>query len=303
MNISTNKKKKKQIRLNEAYQHVQMFDIILAVLFTLFCITTIYPFINVLSLSLTPADVSVTRFRLFTPRIDFSNYRAVLSSETLYLGLLNTLLRVFLGTSIQLIAIIGCAYALSKKHFPNRKFWTGAIIFTMYFSGGLIPTYLLIKSLKLLDNIFVYIFPALIPSFTMLIMRNFFMTLPVSLEESASLEGANDIIILFKIIVPVSMPIIATVTLWQVVGHWNAWFDCMIYMQDSKKAVLMLILRRLLLEGSDEIAEVSATAATPIRRESVKAAATMLTILPIICVYPFLQKYFVKGIMIGSLKG
>lgn len=282
----------------------RIFEGVLIVLMILFCITTLYPFIYLLSLSLTPSDISTATLRFFTPRLDFANYKSVLSSDNLINGFVNTVERVVLGTVIQLVAIVCCAYALSKKYFPNRKFWTGMIVFTMYFSGGLIPTYLLIKQLGLFNSVFVYIFPALIPTFTMMIVRNFFMSIPESLEESARIDGANDITILFRIILPVSMPIIATVILWQMVGHWNAWFDCLIYVPNAKKAVLMLILRRVLLEGREDLANMSGTDGKEmIRTESVKAAITMVVVFPILCVYPFLQKYFVKGIMVGSLKG
>lgn len=280
-----------------------IFEFFLIFIMLLFCITTIYPFFYLISLSLTPPDISTSKLMFFTPRIDFSNYISVFSSDNLFLGFANTLERVILGTAIQLTATVCCAYALSKRYFPNRNFWTGLIVFTMYFSGGLIPVYLLIKNLNLFNNVFVYILPALIPTFTMFIVRNFFMAIPESLEESARIDGANDIRILFQIILPVSMPIIATVILWQMVGHWNAWFDCLIYVPDSKKAVLMLILRRVLLEGREDLGNMATDAKMAVKPECVKAAVTMVVIFPILCVYPFLQKYFVKGIMVGSLKG
>lgn len=279
------------------------FDTVLVIIMVIFCLTTIYPFIYLLSLSLTPAHIPTTTLRLFTPEITFANYQKVLQSESLGLGFYNTIKRVVLGTSIQMIAIIGCAYALSKPYFPHRTFWTGMIVFTMYFSGGLIPSYLLIRDLHLFNTVWVYIFPALIPTFNMLIMRNFFMAIPDSLEESARIDGANDLVILHKIIIPVSMPIIATVILWQIVGHWNAWFDCLIYNKDTKNAVLMLVLRRVLLQGTEDVAAFSANGQEVIRTETLKASIAMVVIIPILCVYPFLQKYFVKGVMVGSLKG
>ncbi len=281
----------------------KIFDVILICFMVIFCFTTLYPFIYLLSLSLTPTDISTTTLRFFTPEITFKNYIKVFESDNLVIGFINTLKRVALGTSVQLIAILGCAYALSKRYFPHRNFWTTLIVFTMYFSGGLIPTYLLIKNLNLINNIWVYVLPGLVPTFTMMIVRNFFMALPDSLEESAKIDGANDITILLRIIIPVSMPIIATVLLWQIVGHWNAWFDCMVYMKDRSKAVLMLTLRRVLLEGTEDLGAMAGAGQEVVRSESLKAAITMIVVLPIICVYPFLQKYFVKGIMVGSLKG
>jgi len=279
-----------------------IFQSVLTLILIIFCITTIYPFLHLLSISLTATSVSTSTIHLIPPKWDFGNYIAVFKSDDLGLGFKNTVIRVAMGTTMQLIVIVCTAYALSKKYFPNRGFWTGAIVFTMYFSGGLIPSYILVKNLHLFNSYFALILPGLIPTFTMLIVRNFFMAIPDSLEESARIDGANDILILFKIILPVSMPIIATVILWQMVGHWNAWFDAMIYIQDKRKQVLQIILRRVLLEGSDEVADFTG-GAVAVRSESLKAAVIMIVIFPIICVYPFLQKYFVKGILIGSLKG
>lgn len=281
-----------------------VFQIILVLIMILFCLTTLYPFLYLLSLSLTAASVSTTTIHLIPPKWDIGNYVQVLQSENMIRGFVNTIERVVLGTAVQLVAIVSCAYALSKSYFPNRGFWTGAIVFTMFFSGGLIPSYFLIKNLNLFNSIWVYILPGLIPTFTMLIVRNFFMAIPPGLEESARIDGANDIVILFRIVLPVSMPIIATVVLWQMVAHWNAWFDCMLYVSDPQKQVLQMVLRRALLEGTQDVTNVTSTELIEqVKPESLKAAITMVATIPIICVYPFLQKYFVKGVMVGSLKG
>jgi putative aldouronate transport system permease protein len=280
-----------------------IFDTVLVIIMILFCITTLYPFIYLLSLSITSADVSTTTFHLIPPKIDFSNYKLVLSSADVGIGFKNTIIRTILGTSVQLIAIVCTAYPLSKKYYPHRGFWTGMLVFTMFFSGGLIPSYLLMKDLRLFNSIWALILPGLIPTYTMLIVRNFFMGIPESLEESAWIDGANDIVILFKIILPLSMPIIATVILWQAVGHWNAWFDSLIYIQNQKKQVLQIILRRIILAGSQDAFASTGLDVNVTKPESLKAATIMVVIFPIICVYPFVQKYFVKGVMVGSLKG
>lgn len=179
------------------------------------------------------------------------------------------------------------------------------IVFTMYFHGGLIPTYLLVRGLGFIDNRLALIVPVLFNTFSMLIMRNFFMSISYEIEESAKMDGANDIVILVRIIVPISTSILATVTLWTAVFHWNAWFDAMIYIHDPAKMVLQVYLRRLVVDNQDLemkmlVDERTNTMRTP---ESMKAAILMVTTIPIIAVYPFLQKYFVKGIIIGSLKG
>jgi putative aldouronate transport system permease protein len=181
----------------------------------------------------------------------------------------------------------------------------------MFFSGGLIPSYLLVRNLGLYNTFWALVLPGLISTYNMIIMRNFFMAIPAELEESARIDGAGEFTILFRIIVPVSGPIIATVILWTMVGHWNAWFDSMIYISTASKQVLQQVLRRMVLEGELQMIElnqlqaiqevgVSGVVVTP---EGVKAAAVMVATIPIICIYPFLQKYFVKGVLMGSLKG
>lgn len=165
------------------------------------------------------------------------------------------------------------------------------------------PTYLLIKSLHLMNSVWVYILPGLVPTFSMLVLRNFFMSIPAELEESAKIDGANDIRILFGIVLPLSKPVLATLALWTAVGHWNAWFDAVLYISDQSKQVLQFFLREIVITNTDA-ETLGRSAVANIRYEaSIKAATVMFAILPILVVYPFLQKYFVKGTMIGSLKG
>jgi len=214
---------------------------------------------------------------------------------------MNTIVRVALGTIITTFVCILTAYPLSKKFLPDRKFFTAFMVFTMFFSGGLIPMYILIKSLKYINTVWALVIPSAIPTFSMLIIRNYFMTIPDSLEESAKIDGANDFFILFSIVVPLSLPILATTVLWTIVGHWNAWFDAMLYITNSRKQVLQAILRQIVIVGTMDQLEFEAHMyASP---ESLKAATIIVGTLPIIMVYPFVQKYFIKGIMIGSLKG
>jgi putative aldouronate transport system permease protein len=279
------------------------FDIIVTIIMLLFCITTLFPFIYLLSLSITSPEVSLTTIHLIPPKIDFSNYKVVLAASDIGSGFKNTIIRTVLGTSVQLLAIICTAYPLSKKYFPHRGFWTTMLVFTMFFSGGLIPSYLLVKNLHLFNSVWALILPGLIPTYTMLIVRNFFMGIPDSLEESARIDGANDITILFRIVLPLSMPIIATVILWQAVGHWNAWFDSLIYIQDTKKQMLQNVLRRIVLAGSQDAFASTGMDVNVTSPESLKAATIMVVIFPILCIYPFAQKYFVKGVLVGSLKG
>lgn len=282
-----------------------VFDSLNILFMIVFCLTTLYPFLFLLSLSFSPADVSFAKIHIIPPRLSLVNYARVFSSEYISSGFVSTISRTVLGTFLTLVASLLTAYPLSKKYFPHRSFWTGFIVFTMFFSGGLIPNYLLMKQLQLFNSVWALVLPSLIPTFSMIIMRNYLMALPESLEESAKIDGANEFTILFRIIVPVSMPIIATVLLWTAVAHWNAWFDSLIYIQNQKKQVLQVVLRRIVIEGTSQMMDLNSYKVddTNVNPETVKAATTMVVTVPIILLYPFVQKYFIKGIMIGSLKG
>ena len=280
------------------------FDALNVLIMLVLCAVTLYPFLYVISMSF---GGSSNIRGLIPSNPTLSAYQRVLGNRNIATGFYNSIFRTVFGSAATLMVTCGAAYGLSKKRFPNRGFWTAFCIFTMFFSGGLIPSYLLIKNLGLLDNRLALILPILMSTYNMTIMRNFFMALPNSLEESAMIDGANDIVILIRIIVPVSMPIIATIALWTAVGHWNAWFDSMIYMQSTGKQVLQQILRRIVIEGTTQLLDMNINSvssdlmtASP---DAVKGATIVITSLPIIMVYPFLQKYFVKGVMVGSLKG
>ncbi len=173
------------------------------------------------------------------------------------------------------------------------------MIFTMFFEGGLIPTYLIVRGVGLINNVGALLFPKLIDTFSLIIVRNYYMSIPPTMEESARIDGAGDLRILIAIILPVSLPIIATVALWTIVNHWSWWFDSMIYMTDAKKHVLQVVLRRIVLEGTSQMMDLGGLAEVDIvNPDTVKAATIMVTTIPIVCVYPFMQKLFIKGIMV-----
>lgn len=278
-------------------------DVVVNVVLFLLILITLVPFMQVITISLSPSEVINTYgIHLFPTKITLEGYRKILDYGLVWVGFRNSILRVVLGTSLSLFLYLLGAYPLSKKTLPHRKLWTWLIFFTMYFSGGLIPSYLLIKNLHLLDNFLVLILPCAISVFSLLIVRNFLQMLPEEVEESAKIDGANDIQILFKIIIPMSKPIIATIGLWTAVSLWNDWFQALIYIQDEAKVVLQLVLRRILLEESFESFDYMSTNMR-VNTETMKMAMLVVTVLPIMCVYPFLQKYFIKGTMVGSLKG
>lgn len=266
-------------------------------------IITIIPFLQVITISFSPSEVvNSYGLHLFPSEITLEGYAKVLTHQLIGSAYINTIIRTVVGSSLSVSLTILGAYPLSKRFLPDRRLWTGIIVFTMYFSGGLIPSYILVRSLGLYNTFGALILPGAISAFTLIITRNFFMTLPESIEESARIDGANDIYIMFKIIIPLSLPIIATITLWYGVAHWNSWFDCMIYIQSRQKFVLQYVLRMVLLEGS--VQDMAAdSAGVYVNTETMKMATLVVATFPIICVYPFLQKYFVKGIILGSVKG
>ena len=218
----------------------------------------------------------------------------------------NTLFRVFVGTGLNLVVTISLAYGLSKDNLKGKTVITGFVFFTMLFSGGLIPTFILVKGLGLIDSRWAMVLPCLVNTWNLLIMRNFFYAIPKSLEEAAVIDGANDIQILTKVVLPLSKASIATIGLFYAVSHWNAWFDAMLYINKTPLLPMQNILRNIITAASS-IGDLGAEAYNSLDvvppSQSIRAATIVITTLPILVVYPFVQKYFVKGVMVGSVKG
>lgn len=276
------------------------------IILTLIALVTVYPFWDVIRVSFsTTAEANSMVFRLFPSEIALDGYQKVLSNTNIWIGYKNTIFRVLIGTSLNMLLMIFTAYPLSKRYLPFRNGFTLFIVFTMFFSGGLIPGYLNVRSLGL-DNTFgALIFPTAINTFSMIILRNFFMGLPEELEESAYIDGASTLRILFSIILPLSLPILMTVGLWSVVEHWNAWFDCIIYIREPSAYVLQAVLRKIVIDATPQFNNMqdSADTLSNVNSEVIKAATIIVSSIPIMLVYPFVQKHFVKGVMVGSLKG
>ncbi|MEO2258821.1 MULTISPECIES: carbohydrate ABC transporter permease [Paenibacillus] len=282
-----------------------LFQACLITFMIILCIVMLYPFVHMLSISFsTPAEALRLGIHLYPQQVSFFAWEKVLGNQDIWMGFGNTVFRTVVGTVCSILFMSFGAYPLSRKYLPHRNVYTMLIVFTMFFSGGMIPSYFLIKSLGLLDSRLVYIIPGLISTFSMLILRNFFQNIPDELEDSAKIDGANDLRILFQLVLPLSMPVIATLSLWSAVGHWNAWFDAVLYIQDPSKQVLQTFLRRVVITGENLSMFAADVKGSELGyQEPIKAATLMFTALPIIIVYPFLQKYFVKGTMVGSLKG
>ena len=270
----------------------------------LFSATIVVAFLHLLSISFSPSHIATKGgLHLWPKEFTLRNYAEVFKNDYIWIGYKNTIFITVVGTVVKLVFTAMGAYVLSKKYFPHRTFWTFFIVFTMFFSGGLIPSYLLNKNLGLMNNMLVLIIPGLISAYNLVIMRNFFQSLPEEVEESAMIDGAGRFRTFLTIVLPMSKPILATVGLWLAVGHWNSWYDVLLYITDDTKFTLQIVLRRILLTGSKEVMEFTSTATEMVSSEGLKAATVYVATLPILCAYPFLQRYFVKGINMGSLKG
>lgn len=285
------------------------FDGIIAILMILFCISILYPVWDMLVMSFSASDAtSALNFNMWPKKFSLDAYRYCLSEDRLLTAFLVSLYRTTAGTVLHIIVVAFAAYPLSKLDIPFRKIYIIYFLIPMFFSGGMIPRFITYKNIGLIDNLLVYILPSAFSPFVMLIMRNFFISLDKAVEESAVIDGASVLTIMFRIVFPLSKPILATVALWQMVGQWNAWFDSMIYIRDERKIVMQLLLKRImdqtdLLTNDMQMYVMTQPNAIQFTTQTVKAAITVIVVLPIVCVYPFLQKYFVKGIMLGSVKG
>lgn len=268
------------------------------------CITVVLPFWNLLTQSITPKSELSLKFSWFPKKVDISAWKMITQSSYMWLCMKNTVARTILGTVISLTLTTTYAYPLSRKDFPAGKFLFSILMFTMLFSGGLIPTYLNISDLGMMDTIWALVIPGSLSAFTCILLKNFFSQLPNELMEAASIDGANDILILFKIVLPLSLPILATLTLWSLVGTWNEWFNALLYINDRDKYVLQIMIRELqtTVEALTEGGAGADSSATP-PSEAIIAASNLFVILPILCAYPFLQKYFVGGLTVGGVKG
>lgn len=290
------------------WKRVELFDLINYVLLTVICLFMLYPFVNVAAVSLSSYSAFIANPMMIWPK-DFQTgaYREIMEHPILWRSYLNTIIVTVSGVTAGLFLYLITAYPLSKKHLRGRKILMLLIIFTMLFNGGLIPNFYLIRSLGMLDSLLALIVPSLFSGFSLILMKNYMESLPEELEEAARIDGASEPYILFRIFFPLSMPIVATLSLFAAVAYWNNFFNGVVYIRSVERWPLMLFLREI-IEGS-KMKEISTggnsveLGAGSVPTETLKYATLMIVMLPILCVYPFLQKYFVKGIMLGSVKG
>ncbi len=264
----------------------------------------LYPFWNILALSLsTPVGVRSPGLRLFPFTLSLESYRSVLRTDAVFTGYINTIIRTLAGTTISVIVTYCGAYALSKKELPFNGALTIFVLFTLFFDGGLIATYLNIKSLGLMGSRWALILPPATSAWHLIIARSLIMSLPQELEDAALADGARPFAVIFHVALRLSSPILAILALWSAVLHWNSWFDAMMYLSSRDKAVLQLVVREILVGASEATMKGSILSTQETTSETVRAATIIIAIGPIVFVYPFIQRYLVRGMLLGSLKG
>ena len=287
-----------------------MFDVVNTVFMILLMIVMIYPFLNVLAVSLSSPSAINAGVVTFIPRgVNLSGYKYIIEDGRIFTGYRNSILYASAGTLLTLTLTSLAAYALTRRQLVGRKFFNIYWAITMFFGGGTVPTYLVIKNLGMLDTFFAMVLPGCVGAYTLFVFRSFMRGLPNDLMEAAYIDGAGDWRVWFSVVLPLSKPILATYALFTIVGHWNSWYSALLYLKTTDKQPLQLFLRKIIVQ--EDMGNTYANTSTAgllassgqMVKENAQMAAVVLTIAPIMAIYPYIQKYFVKGVMIGSLKG
>ncbi len=289
----------------------RIFDICNYIFLTLVFVVTLYPFLNVLAISFNDSNDTIRGgITIFPREFTLENYKTIFQYDNLVTGFINSTLRTIIGTVLGVLSSAMVAFTLSRADFTGRKFVSTILVLTLYFSGGLIPGYMLMRDLGLIDTFWVYVLPGMVNAFNIIIVRSFMDGLPYALQESAKIDGANDFTIFWRIVLPLCMPVLATIALFVAVGQWNSWFDTYLYNSSNESLTtlqyeLMKILQNTTVSASDANAYRSSSgeaAASSVSPESIKMAISVVTIVPILLVYPFLQRFFVQGMTLGAVK-
>lgn len=287
-----------------------IFNILNYILLTLGLIAVVYPlYLIIISSFSDPIQVGLGRVWLYPKGITFEGYKRILEHADLWTGYKNTIFYTVVGTCVNLVLTLTGAYALSRRDMPGRNIFMAFIVFTMFFTGGLIPNYLLIKNLNLIDKFMVMILPKAVIVWNLIIARTFFQTsLPKEIHEAAVVDGCSDFRFFLKIVLPLSKAIIAVLTIYYAVMHWNTYFDALIYLKSRSKYPLQIVLREILVlnQFSDSMMEMINSEASNeyiMIAESMKYGVIIVASVPVLTLYPFLQKHFMKGVMIGAIKG
>ncbi|MFC4597362.1 carbohydrate ABC transporter permease [Cohnella hongkongensis] len=284
-------------------------DVLIYAILIVTSIVTLYPFLNVLAISLNDSTDSVRGGITIFPRsFTLENYKAIFTYDTLSTGFRNSLLRTVVGTVLGLISASMIAYTLARRDFQGRRFVSAYLAVTMYVTAGLIPFYILIKDLNMMNTFAVYVLPGIVSAFNVFVVRSFMDGIPYEVQESAKMDGANDFTIYWRIILPMTKPALATIGLFLAVAQWNAWFDTYLYNGSSEHLTtlqyeLVKVLQSTTNNSGDYRSQQIQQNMTTVSPDSVKMAITIFVSVPILLVYPFLQRYFVKGLTLGSVKG
>ncbi|MEK3883735.1 carbohydrate ABC transporter permease [Paenibacillus sp. PL2-23] len=281
------------------------FDVFNIVILSLIAVVMIFPFIYITAMSFSDEKtIAQGGLILFPKGWSLEAYKYIFSTDTLMRSLYNSILITLGGTLVNLIMTSLMAYPLSKGYLKGRKTIIMFVVFTILFSGGLIPTFLIVKWTGLLDSMWSVIIPTSISAFYLIILKNFFQQIPDGLEESAKIDGANDMVILLRIVLPLSLPAMATFALFYAVSHWNMYFQAIMYINDNTKWPIQVVLRQIVILSQSSIGDNSSLADEVILPpQSIKMAVIVFATVPIMLVYPFLQKHFAKGVLLGSVKG
>jgi putative aldouronate transport system permease protein len=307
--VVENRKRRNEVTKRSARNAENViFDTVVVAVLLVWLIIVVYPLYYVIIASISnPVDIISGNIKLMPRNITFQAYERIMHEKSLFVGYRNTLTYTIVGTTISVLLTVMLAYPLSRPRLAGRKIILSLVMFTMIFNGGMIPTFLLVKQLRLLDSIWAVILPAVVSTWNMLIMRTFFATtIPSSLLEAAEIDGCSHIRTLCQIVLPLSKAIIAVMVLFYAVAQWNSYFDAMIYLSTPAKFPLQLILRDILLmQQNASLMESASEGALDqmLLFEGIKYAMIFIASAPLLIVYPFLQKYFVKGVMIGAIKG
>jgi putative aldouronate transport system permease protein len=284
----------------------RIFNIINNIILFLLIIITLYPVYLIFIISISHGiDVMKGSVAFYPVNITLATYKTIFQGE-LFMYMRNSVFYTIFGTAINLVMSSLCAYPLSRQSFSGRKFFTTMVTITLFFSGGMIPLYLAIKQYGMINTRWALLIPPAINTYNMIIIRTSFQSIPDSLIESAYLDGANDIVVLTRIVIPLSKATLATMLLFYAVSHWNSYFDAMLYLNRKDLQPLQILLRNLLVAGAaneDLMVATSTHASFAVTDRTMRAATIVVSTLPILVVYPFVQRYFVKGVMIGSIKG
>lgn len=313
--MSTMQKTVRVRRKKSALEKNNLFDYINILFMVIFSILMIIPFYHCIVLAFSDgSDLTWNGISFFWPRVfSLESFQKIFADDEFFLAARNSVLRTVLGSLLSSLVTAGFAFALSHQELKFRRVFTFMGLICMYFSGGMIPTYLQIRSLGLTNTFWVYLVPMSFNMFNCMVFLTYFKGIPRDLEESAVMDGANEVTMFFRILIPVAMPVFACILLFDAVSHWNSYYDCMLYTKSDNLVVLSYKFAKMLLSQQylDVVAadpnlmspEELMMARGPVSSLTLQMATMVVTVVPIICVYPFLQKYFVKGLMVGSLKG